>query len=146
MKSLIPCALILASVFAIASCKKSSVQKPDNSPPTVNADWKIVSDSITIGGKLTFAYQGVSTDYFNFAPDGKMYMHEGKWGLDTAEYTVVADTAITFMKMYKGVELPWGDMGDPWKVSGLTDHKMVISSWIAIPGAGAEVETFRLSR
>lgn len=136
--------LVLLSAFIIASCKKNSNEPP--ATPTILADWKLASDTVTIGSDLDLAYQGLSGDYYNFSPDGKLYVNEGKYGRDTAEYALVGDTAITLTKVINGEVERWGGLANPWKVTVLTAHKMVFTSGAAIPGAGWMEEIVTLSK
>jgi hypothetical protein len=96
MKSLIAILFILFGVLVIISCKKPPEAPKGKSAPSIIGHWSLVSDSIylvilatPIIDTLQSKYSGVPTDYYNFAPDGKLYTNEGTYGLDTATYTII---------------------------------------------------------
>jgi len=146
MKSFIPCLLIMLSALIIASCKKNTVAPP--AKIAVQSNWKLASDTLVIGGKVDWAYQGVSGDYYNFASDGKLYVNQGngQGSRDTVSYTVNGDTSVTLTKMIQGSPEPWYGFNNPWKVTVLTAHKMVFTAGVAQSGAGWEQETITLSK
>jgi hypothetical protein len=136
--------LVLLSAFVITSCKKNNNEPP--ATPTIQADWKLATDTVTVGSNLDLAYQGLSGDYYNFASDGKLYVNEGKYGRDTAEYALIGDTAITLTKVNNGQIAKWGGLANPWRITVLTAHKMIFTSGAAIPGAGWMEEVITLTK
>ena len=124
--------IIACTVFAIAlliSCKKSQKIVPDNTPGTVMGRWSIAVDSIGTTFPGVFVYKGVSTDYYDFRADGKLYINEGPYGYDTVAFNVLSDSTIELKKIYSYGLSDWMGYHNPWNIRTLTNHKLIISAW-----------------
>ncbi|MGZ3820208.1 MAG: hypothetical protein ACXVB6_06430 [Mucilaginibacter sp.] len=138
--------ILLIGVSALISCKKT--QNVTAQTPTIIAHWSLVRDSMvapSVGGPISRVYKGVQTDYFNFSSDGSFTVNEGPYGLSTGNYSILTDSTVRILANQNGTQVYYGGNG-VFKVESLTDHKLTLYSWAAIPGAGVMSETLILSK
>ena len=87
--------LLLLTLFAVA-CKKTTI-------PEVVGKWSIEKDSTYIAEAPPFfnagpggIYTGVNGDYYDFRPDGKLYIKEGTYS-DTLTYNVSSGNQVNLV-------------------------------------------------
>lgn len=90
MKSLLNLLFIITGslIFGLSCTKNNDV------PASILGKWNIEIDSSYVGvgaGNHKVSYAGRSGDYFNFSPDGHIYIMENSI-LDTLIYTSVSDS------------------------------------------------------
>jgi len=148
MKNLAPIALVCFGVFTIMSCKKT-MDVQATAKPTIIGNWSLVVDSITVfsGNNPTPNFTittGIPTDYFKFNANGKLYINEGHYGLDTATYMAISDSTLNIEVTQNGTQVPYGP-SNSFKIQELTDHKLTLYSWVPT-SAFAMYETIYLSK
>ena len=142
MKNLIPVSLILIIALALFSCHKDH----DAGPALLVGNWTIVSDStynsgIGPNGQPTGKmYIGTAADYYHFTANGKLYVHEGTFLIDTADYTIANDTHTN----YKMVNLKFSYLytygatitgaNGAFDITTVTNHSLVLYSRGLTPG------------
>ena len=104
-------------------------------------NWGIVGDTVNRGVNtgVPVIYTGKPGDYFDFRPDGHVYIKEGAT-LDTLIYSVVSNDQIIFPSFV------FLSSNDTCKITVFTANKLVIASPINPLPAGPQERRIGLSR
>jgi hypothetical protein len=118
--------LIIFAILTLAHCKKGAltVSKVNNSDSLAiiassNNDtispyatpvgvWHIIKDSFFVVQAAPFlkykdsVYSGKATDYYDFKPDGSLYIKEGST-MDTLAYQILANNQLAFIYNYYNI-------------------------------------------
>jgi len=96
MKFFLTAALLFALTIEIISCKKDV-------PESINGKWSIVKDFSFIADAPPFfnagpgsIYTGVEGDFYDFRPDGSLYIKEGAYS-DTLTFNVFSFNKVTLI-------------------------------------------------
>jgi hypothetical protein len=96
MKNYLHTAFILL-ITLLSACTKSGSS-------TITGKWNVVSDSVIIsGGTVSYnIYNGISGDYFVFAPNNILYIKEASL-YDTMSYRLISDNKMNLV--HSGVSI-----------------------------------------
>jgi hypothetical protein len=129
--------IVLLVFYLLPGCKKENT-KP--APPTLVANWNIVSDYTANHLAQTNTYTGVAGDYFDFRTDGKCYVKEGS-RYDTLSYAITSDTTLHIQSFGYGNAAYYADKANP-----LTTHTATLSSTGPYVPAEVDYRQVKLSR
>lgn len=129
--------LFIAIGFAVsvmASCKK------DGTSGSIAGNWAVVSDSTSssgIGPNGTPSgnkYIGVAGDHFDFTSAGKLYVNEGGFKIDTAQYTITG-TRLSLEYSYLHVgDITVRGSGGGYDITTLSRNSLVLTEDALTPG------------
>lgn len=116
MKTIKSTIMMFVALFSLVSCKKDEVVV-QTTAQKIQVKWgigtAINTENIPPSAKTTSSYKGISTDYFDFRTDGKVYIKQGANPEEVMDYTIESDTQILI-----------GDM--TFSIQKLDDHNLTL--------------------
>lgn len=117
--------LVLLMAIEI-SCTKTNVQTN-----TLAGKWNIINDSSSITGQFNGGsnYIGTSDDYYNFTPNGNLFINEGA-SLYTATFSMVTTNQVKLIYYYvNGASFgPSGAIRGTYNITNLTAHHVTLTT------------------
>ncbi len=135
MKNIIFSICFLLVIAFVTSCHKTNVQTN-----LLIGKWSIVNDSISLtdipnGSDRGSNFIGTPTDYYDFFPNGNLYIKEGN-SFDSAAYSMVGDSAVRITVFnYQGISFrPNGGILGTFSITNLTRNMATLTSSGWTPG------------
>lgn len=120
----------VALIFVITSCKKEL----QSNSVSISGKWNVLNDSSFAGvglGNHAVNYSGQPGDFFDFKPDGYLYIKEGS-NTNKLSYTVTSDTTVV-IDSFGGVTID--GVSNTSFITNLTAHSVtIIAPFLATPG------------
>jgi hypothetical protein len=144
MKSFIPFALIIVLCTGFISCMKTTA-------PGIAGKWSVINDSSFLAGNGIFQgggsnYIGVSSDYYDFRPDGNLYIKE-ETVTDTGKYNMVSVDQVKIIYLSEnGTSFgPNGGIRGTYLITNHTAHNLTLTLSGLTP-EGEEFEVINLKK